>query len=360
MARATPRTGWVVWLVCGGWLCVAPLRGFAAETAVLVGSRAKTQGMLYATGFERNELTPFVPGNLAGQGGAIPWRVSEGAATVESLVSAHGGQGVEAMGASYGVALTAAVPVVWIDAWVRDPGSANPPLIPTTPAGAMVYFSADRGLLALDGDGNGAGVFVQVAPDWPTNRFARLSLRMDFPAKTYEVWVDGTLRRAGLRFKDNSVQGLAGLDRHADLTSYLDDVSVSTLGLDKDTDGDGLSDLDETKFYGTSPVTADTDGDGMGDFQEVLAGTDPANAASNFAVGIELDAEGARWVSFATAPGRSYTLQRRTTLDDGVAWENVPGLSGVTGDGLERRYRETEEGATHFYRCVIASFPVQP
>lgn len=316
--------------------------------------------MLYATGFERSELNPFVPGNLAGQGGTTAWRVSEGTATVESLVSAHGGQGVEATGGSYGVALTAAVPVLWIDAWVRESGSPSPPLIPAKPTGAMIYFSAERGLLALDGDGNGAGVFVQVAPDWPTNRFVRLSLRMDFPAKTYDVWVDGTLRRAGLRFKDSSVQGLAGLDRHADLTSYVDDVSVSTWGLDRDADGDRLSDLDEAKFYGTSPVRADTDGDGMSDFQEVMAGTDPANAASHFAVGIEQDTEGAQWVSFATVPGRSYTLQRRITLDDGAAWENVPGLSGITGDGLERRYRETGEGSTCFYRCVIAGLPIQP
>lgn len=38
----------------------------------------------------------------------------------------------------------------------------------------------------------------------------------------------------------------------------------------RDTDGDGLSDLDESNFYGTSPVLADTDADGFTDFAEIV------------------------------------------------------------------------------------------
>jgi len=37
-----------------------------------------------------------------------------------------------------------------------------------------------------------------------------------------------------------------------------------------DTDGDGLSDIDEIQFYGTSPVFSDTDGDGMNDYTEII------------------------------------------------------------------------------------------
>lgn len=39
---------------------------------------------------------------------------------------------------------------------------------------------------------------------------------------------------------------------------------------DTDTDGDGLTDIQETGTYGTSPVMADTDGDGYSDGDEVL------------------------------------------------------------------------------------------
>lgn len=47
-----------------------------------------------------------------------------------------------------------------------------------------------------------------------------------------------------------------------------------------DTDGDGLSDAEETNL-GTDPNLADTDGDGYDDGFEVDAGTDPVNANSH-------------------------------------------------------------------------------
>ncbi|MBI3987843.1 MAG: VCBS repeat-containing protein [Lentisphaerae bacterium] len=46
-----------------------------------------------------------------------------------------------------------------------------------------------------------------------------------------------------------------------------------------DTDGDGLTDLDETDIYGTDPARADTDGDGFNDGLEVLYAADPLNSA---------------------------------------------------------------------------------
>lgn len=45
--------------------------------------------------------------------------------------------------------------------------------------------------------------------------------------------------------------------------------------LPADTDGDGLTDADETGVYGTNPTLADSDGDGILDGAEVAAGTNP-------------------------------------------------------------------------------------
>ena len=42
-----------------------------------------------------------------------------------------------------------------------------------------------------------------------------------------------------------------------------------------DTDGDGLTDYDETTIYKTSPYLADTDGDGIPDGEEVRLGQNP-------------------------------------------------------------------------------------
>ncbi|MEO1034925.1 MAG: hypothetical protein AAFX44_05105 [Pseudomonadota bacterium] len=54
---------------------------------------------------------------------------------------------------------------------------------------------------------------------------------------------------------------------NADITN----VSVAcTTPTAEDSDGDGLSDTDETSLYGTSPLLADTDGDGESDFREIV------------------------------------------------------------------------------------------
>ena len=54
-----------------------------------------------------------------------------------------------------------------------------------------------------------------------------------------------------------------------------------------DSDGDGLSDADETGIHGTNPNNADSDGDGINDGEEVRQGTDP-NKAETSSTNIEL------------------------------------------------------------------------
>ncbi len=48
-----------------------------------------------------------------------------------------------------------------------------------------------------------------------------------------------------------------------------------------DSDGDGLSDDDETNVYGTDPLNPDSDADGLQDGDEIAAGTDPLNPDSD-------------------------------------------------------------------------------
>lgn len=43
----------------------------------------------------------------------------------------------------------------------------------------------------------------------------------------------------------------------------------------KDTDKDGLTDVDEKESHGTSPYLEDTDGDNISDFEEIRLGKDP-------------------------------------------------------------------------------------
>jgi len=306
--------------------------------------------MLYHTGFETSEWTPYATGNLSGQGN---WRVTEGSATVQAGIGAHGIQAVQSGPAAFQAGFTNSPAVLWIDFFVLDAGSANQPMMPTNALAGLVCFSAAAGILALDGDGQGSANFVQVSPSFATNEFTRVTLRADFGNKLYDVWINGAPRRTGLRFKDNSVTALHGLQRRSIATSFLDDVSVSTWGLDADSDGDGLNDLDEAKFSGSYPLLADSDADGLSDAQEVIAGTDPGDERSFFALKIELDAADDLQLRVPTVTGRQYTLQRRASLAAG-SWEDVPGATAVAGDGTEKTFPQPGGGTNFFYRATVS------
>ncbi len=105
----------------------------------------------------------------------------------------------------------------------------------------------------------------------------------------------------GLSFSAGGLPAFASLVDHGDGTASLDfsplvadtgsyaiDLAVTDSGdpalqasqsisviVDVDTDGDGLSDSEETLLYGTSTTLADTDGDGFDDGDEVISGSDP-------------------------------------------------------------------------------------
>lgn len=70
------------------------------------------------------------------------------------------------------------------------------------------------------------------------------------------------------------------LDSDGDgLTDVQERDTYRTDPLLKDTDTDGLYDNDELFIYKSSPINPDTDGDGFGDGAEVRAGYDPLTPA---------------------------------------------------------------------------------
>jgi len=64
------------------------------------------------------------------------------------------------------------------------------------------------------------------------------------------------------------------------------------MGADVDTDGDGLSDIDEVLLYGTDSLSADSDNDGLNDGEEITLGSDPLDADTDndgVSDGVEVD-----------------------------------------------------------------------
>ena len=90
----------------------------------------------------------------------------------------------------------------------------------------------------------------------------------------------------------------------------------------EDTDGDSLADDWELRYFGTTTQTvgsADSDRDGMTNTQEQIAGTDPTDASSVFALlsAAVTGDKGALVLSWRSVSGRTYAVQKAGRLEDG-------------------------------------------
>ncbi|MBL9126316.1 MAG: hypothetical protein JNL97_01655 [Verrucomicrobiales bacterium] len=107
-----------------------------------------------------------------------------------------------------------------------------------------------------------------------------------------------------------------------------------TLGIDSD--GDGLPDAWENALIAATGGRGsladigpkdDTDGDGLSNLQEYIAGTYAFDPADGFVLKIVSSADGRSQLAFTAIRGRTYSIQ---TSEDATTWVTVP--FGVAGD----------------------------
>jgi YD repeat-containing protein len=243
----------------------------------------------FVANFETSE--GYSAGALAGQ---IGWSVT-GTANVVTAPVFDGFQAVAIAGtqppsvASHD--FTAAAPqVTFADYFARPVAGTTPDL--------SVIFQTTAGKIALAGvtpaqvyafAGNGAGGGTwQATPatravdanglsvDW-----LRLSVREDYVAKKWDLYLDSRLIAYDLPFIDNSATALTrfSIAGHASTDGYFDDfVAAFENPVFVDADKDGMDDAWETA-HGLNPALndrdADPDADGLPNIREYLLGTNP-------------------------------------------------------------------------------------
>jgi len=124
---------------------------------------------------------------------------------------------------------------------------------------------------------------------------------------------------------------------------------------DLDLDKDGMLD-DWERTHGLNPLdptdaAQDSDGDGLSNLNEYLTNTDPRSGNSRFAVNATLAVDGSLALEFAAAAGRSYEVQRRDQLGEGI-WQTD---TMVDASNQDRQVRLIAR-RSGFYR-VICTFP---
>ncbi|MFO1521969.1 MAG: DUF1566 domain-containing protein [Kiritimatiellia bacterium] len=226
-------------------------------------------------------------------------------------------------------------------------------------SGARVYLCGHDHFLNVaridDGDGNPADDLTQwiVGTGGTTNWPNRVYNYNGDNAPYTPVNMHSVTNTYGYLLVE--VSGPGGADRGVTLTwkqrtydaataSYLYVATPRTQSYtapdhNRDSVGDGIPDVwrrlnfggDGTTTNAISCATCDPDHDGADNLQEFLAATNPTNDLSRLAVSIATNGTAAS-VAFPTSVNRTYALQARTNLVDGI-WGEVPGLTGLPGTG---------------------------
>ncbi len=106
-------------------------------------------------------------------------------------------------------------------------------------------------------------------------------------------------------------EGASNVVLHADDGSHTGDSGPFDIAVKPDADGDGLPDAWETAYFGDASsciATNDDDHDGQDNLYEYITGTDPANAASRFAVALGAQTNDGFVVDWNPVDGRMYDL----------------------------------------------------
>lgn len=122
-----------------------------------------------------------------------------------------------------------------------------------------------------------------------------------------------------------------------------------------DSDHDGMDDNWEMEYFGTlaRDGTGDYDNDGASDLFEFLTGTDPTNPNSKFDAEISgtIGAGQSPTINWPLAPGRSYRVQYKDSLDD-TNWQDVDGSLTLVGNAGRITDLAPASGQ-RFYRIVL-------
>jgi len=155
---------------------------------------------------------------------------------------------------------------------------------------AFVRDGATGRFQVFNGDGAGSGSWQATLASIPVDAagyatdWVRVTLRLDYPAKKWDLYVGGVLAAADVGFAQSAQTGLGSftLTGQAAAPTLLDDF-LAAFGnpLFTDADHDGMDDAWETA-HGLNPAVNDRNGDpdqdGLTNLQEYLLGANPNNA----------------------------------------------------------------------------------
>jgi hypothetical protein len=295
----------------------------------------------YAADFEAAE--GYALGSLAGQ---LGWSVTQGAASVTDGASFSGARSVVLPpGAPPGKIAQAFAPlagqdIVFVDFFAKPVADADLNAATTFDVESLRFAFIRNGtggeLRAFAGDGAGGGQWkdtaftAPLAADGSTQDWIRLTARVDFAHKRWDLYANGSMVAVDLGFRDNASSYLASFAVQGDamVNSRLDYLLAAPQNpLFADVNNDGIDDTWESAHgldLTVNDRNSDPDGDGSTNLQEFVRGTDPADYFNGTLPMLtsQLDASG--------QPGALGLVAVRASSPDGTALVNAPLTFAVT------------------------------
>lgn len=203
-----------------------PVQMTALMAAVFLCLPAHAQ-VPYSSGFEQ---PTFTVGPLPQDG----WTAVAGAPAIQNSVVFEGSQSLEVPsgGATEKTFTTSAGQTLWLDGRTRvtpEDGAPDPTLL--RDGSTFLFFDSTLGILGLDGDGSGSGTWLQTGVNPAAGTWVRITIKMDFTAKDWDIYIDENLELSGLGFRNNTIDRLNGFSidhQNSTSSSYLDAFSVDT------------------------------------------------------------------------------------------------------------------------------------
>ncbi len=219
---------------------LVPVRGHFSQKmtvglagAILMAGFISNRATAQPTGTSGSLITGFEPlegyslGDLNNQNG---WKVDGGSAEVWSNQVFSGTQAARiGPGGQVSNQFTTACPIVTYDSYLQAVPSAAPE-IPATAQLAVLYLDQSGGITGLNGDGNGGGNWVSSGVSITSGNWFRVSIRLDFTARTWSCAVNGVETFSNLRFHSDHVVAFSTLSVGGQATgdTLLDQVRVNT------------------------------------------------------------------------------------------------------------------------------------